>query len=288
MPRSRRIDATNQFPIGVVESGQPVRAGESTCAHPEDSMRRLSAILAVAALVSARPAAHAQHADRNWLAHCREDAEDSDRPQYCEQRALGAHATGGTISIDGGENGGARVAGWDRDSIDIIAHIQTNARSEDEAQALAKSISISIANGSIRADGPESHHGASWSVVFDVLVPRASNLSITAVNGPVGIQSVHGQIELSAVNGPMDIDDAGGDVHGHTTNGPVTISIPRDYSAHLETGTSNGPMSIGIPITVQGMILRHLETDLGSGGPTVRAETTNGPLVIERADDRTR
>jgi len=274
-------------------------------------MRRLSAILAVVALVWAGPAAHAQHADRNWLAHCREDAEDSDRPQYCEQRALGAHATGGTITVDGGENGGARVAGWDRDSIDIIAHIQTNARSEDEAQALAKSISISIANGSIRADGPESHRGASWSVVFDVLVPRASNLSITAVNGPVAIQSVHGQIELSAVNGPMDIDDAGGDVHGHTTNGPlavhltgtswdgkgldarttngpVTISIPRHYSAHLETGTSNGPMSIGIPITVQGMILRHLETDLGSGGPTVRAETTNGPLVIERADDRTR
>ena len=93
-------------------------------------MRRLSAILAVAALVSARPAAHAQHADRNWLAHCREDAEDSDRPQYCEQRALGAHATGGTISIDGGENGGARVAGWDRDSIDIITRQKQRLRAQ--------------------------------------------------------------------------------------------------------------------------------------------------------------
>ncbi|HEX6808145.1 MAG TPA: DUF4097 family beta strand repeat-containing protein [Gemmatimonadaceae bacterium] len=269
--------------------------------------RHLSTVIALVALVWAVPAAHAQHSDRNWLERCREDAQDDDRPRYCEQRTMGAHATGGTITVDGGENGGARVAGWDRDSIDIVAHVQTNARSEADAEALAKSISITVSNGNIRADGPESHRGSSWSVSFDVLVPRASDVSIQAVNGPVAIQSVHGRIELSAVNGPMDIDDAGGDVHGRTTNGPlavrltgtswdgkgldarttngpVTISIPRSYSAHLETGTSNGPMSIGFPITVQGMVKRHLETDLGSGGPTVRAETTNGPLVIERAD----
>ena len=269
--------------------------------------RRLTTVIAFVALVWAVPAAHAQHSDRNWLEHCRDDAQDDDRPRYCEERTMGAHATGGTITVDGGENGGARVAGWDRDSIDIIARVQTNAHSEDDAQALAKAISITITNGNIRADGPESHRGASWSVSFDVLVPRASDLSITAHNGPVAIKSVHGKIQLSAVNGPMDIDDAGGDVHGHTTNGPlavyltgkswdgqgldayttngpVVIRIPASYSAHLETGTSNGPMSIGIPITIQGMVKRHLETDLGSGGPTVRAMTTNGPLVIERAD----
>ena len=273
--------------------------------------RRLSTVLAFAALVWAIPAAHAQHADRNWLERCRDEAQDDDRPRYCEERTLGAAATGGTLTVDGGENGGARVAGWDRDSIDIVARVQTNARSEDEAQALAKSISITIANGNIRADGPESRHGSSWSVTFDMLVPRASNFSINAVNGPVEIESVHGRIELSAVNGPLAIDDAGGDVHGHTTNGPlsvrltgtswngkgldaettngpVEISIPRSYSAHLETGTSNGPMTIGFPITVQGRVTRHLETDLDSGGATVRAVTTNGPLVIERADDRGR
>ena len=269
-------------------------------------MRRcLSAVAALIAFVWAAPAVHAQHHERNWLERCREA--DTDRPRYCEERTMGAHASGGTITVDGGENGGARVAGWDRDSIDVIAHIQTQARSDDEAQAIAKQISIDMSNGHIHAEGPRTHDGASWSVSFDVLVPRASDLSLTATNGPVAIQSVHGKIELSAVNGPLAIDDAGGDVHGRTTNGPLsvrltgktwvgrgldaettngpaTISIPDAYSAHLETGTSNGPMSIGIPITVQGQILRHLETDLGSGGPTVRAVTTNGPLVIERAD----
>lgn len=218
---------------------------------------------------------------------------------------MGAHAGGGTITVDGGQNGGARVEGWDRDSIDVIARIQTNARSEDDARALAREISISVSNGTIRANGPQSRRGASWSVSFDVLVPRASDLNITTYNGPVAVRSVHGKMELQAENGPLAIDDAGGDVHGRTTNGPldvrltgkswdgrgldaettngpVTMEIPSSYSAHLETGTENGPMQIEFPITVQGILSKHITSDLGSGGPTVRAVTTNGPLVLTR------
>ncbi len=269
--------------------------------------RRLSTVTALAALVWTAPAVHAQHADHGWLDRCRDNARGEDRPRYCEERTMGAHAGGGPITVDGGQNGGARVTGWDRDSIDVIARIQTNAHSEDEARALAHDISISVSNGTIHADGPSSHGGASWSVSFDVMVPRASDLTITAVNGPVGVHSVHGKMELRAENGPLDIDDAGGDVHGRTsngpvwvhltgtswdghgldaetTNGPVTISIPSSYSAHLETGTSNGPMRIGFPITVVGRLSKHIATDLGSGGATVRAVTTNGPLVISHDD----
>lgn len=245
-------------------------------------MHRLSTLTALAALVWGAPAVHAQHSNHDWLDRCREDAQNADRPRYCEERTMGSHAGGGTITVDGGQNGGARVAGWDKDSIDVVARIQTNARSEDDARALAGQISISVSNGTIRASGPQSRGGASWSVSFDVLVPRASDLDITAYNGPVAVRSVHGKMELQAENGPLDIDDAGGDVHGRTTNGPVTMQIPSSYSAHLETGTSNGPMRISFPITVEGRLSRHITADLGSGGPTVRAVTTNGPLVLMR------
>lgn len=268
---------------------------------------RLSTIPVLAAIAWAAPALHAQHPDNDWLDRCRDVAQRDDRPRYCEERTLGARAGGGTITVDGGENGGARVSGWDHDSIDVIARIQTNAQSEDEARDLARRISITVSNGKISADGPASRHGASWSVSFDVLVPRASNLDITAVNGPVEVHAVHGKMELNAENGPLEIEDAGGDVHGRTengplavrltgtswdgrgldaetTNGPVTISIPASYSAHLETGRSNGPVQIGFPITVEGKVSRHIVTDLGSGGATVRAVTTNGPLVIKHTD----
>lgn len=268
---------------------------------------RVSTMTVLAAIAWAAPALHAQHPESDWLDRCREVAQRDDRPRYCEERTFGARAGGGTITVDGGENGGARVAGWDHDSIDVIARIQTNAHSEDEARDLARKISVTVSNGKINADGPPEHHGASWSVSFDVLVPRASDLDIKTVNGPVGVHAVHGKMELNAENGPLAIEDAGGDIHGRTengplevslagtswngrgldaetTNGPVVISIPESYSAHLEAGTSNGPVQIGFPITVEGRLSRHIVTDLGSGGATVRAVTTNGPLVVKRTD----
>ena len=45
----------------------------------------------------------------------------------------------------------------------------------------------------------------------------------------------------------------------------------------------NGGISLNFPITIQGDIKNHLSTDLGSGGPTIHAETTNGGVQIDRA-----
>jgi len=49
------------------------------------------------------------------------------------------------------------------------------------------------------------------------------------------------------------------------------------------TGTTNGPMRSDFPITLQGHIsTRRIDTEINGGGPTVRAVTTNGPLVLRR------
>jgi hypothetical protein len=60
----------------------------------------------------------------------------------------------------------------------------------------------------------------------------------------------------------------------------VNLSMPRNYSARLETGTVNGSMNIDFPITLQGSIGRRITTQLGSGGPPIRALTTNGGVRI--------
>jgi hypothetical protein len=60
--------------------------------------------------------------------------------------------------------------------------------------------------------------------------------------------------------------------------------IPEDYRARLETGTVNGGFRIDFPITIQGRITRRrITTDLNGGGPTIRAVTTNGGVVIRRS-----
>ena len=63
---------------------------------------------------------------------------------------------------------------------------------------------------------------------------------------------------------------------------PVTVDIPEGYSARLETGTVNGPMVIDFPVTLQGTNGRRISTQLGRGGATIRAVTTNGPVAIHR------
>jgi hypothetical protein len=47
-------------------------------------------------------------------------------------------------------------------------------------------------------------------------------------------------------------------------------------------------LRIDFPVTVQGELTsrRGISTTLGSGGPLIRARTTNGGVTIRRASDR--
>jgi len=240
------------------------------------------------------------------LDRCRNgDWGDDSRSHYCEIRDTGFKA-GGDITVDPGGNGAIRVTGWDRDSVAVTAKVQTQAETDADARALAQQVRIVTSGGTIRADGPATGHRESWSVSFDVAVPRRTDLTARTVNGPISVDGVTGKMDLTAVNGPVHLEAVGGDVHVRTTNGPlvvtlegakwdgtgldsethngpVVLTIPAVYAAHLETGTVNGPMSIDFPITVQGRFgSRNIETDIGGGGPTIRAVTTNGPVTVRR------
>jgi DUF4097 and DUF4098 domain-containing protein YvlB len=142
-------------------------------------------------------------------------------------------------------------------------------------------------------------------VSYEVWAPRQTDLHLVTQNGGISVQDVEGRFDLNAVNGGIALTRVSGDVHGattngplnveldgdrwrgngldlRTTNGPVNLAIPEGYSARLETGTVNGGMRIDFPVTLQGNIGRRITTDLGDGGPPIRAVTTNGPVNIRR------
>ncbi len=102
------------------------------------------------------------------------------------------------------------------------------------------------------------------------------------------LKQVGGNVHGTTTNGGVVVELAGDRWDGETldvrtTNGGIVMSVPENYSAHLETGTVNGSLSIDFPVTVQGRITREIAVNLGSGGPTVRAMTTNGGVRIRRA-----
>src|SRR5690606_32921073 len=154
----------------------------------------------------------------------------------------------------------------------------------------------------IRADAPSLDDDEHWAVHFAIGVPLRMNLRADVTNGPLSVEDIEGRMELTSRNGPLLLEGVAGDVRARVRNGPLTVeltgsrwegagldaeamngpatlSIPRRYSAHLETGTSNGPLIFDYPITLQGRLGRDISTTLGDGGATVRVVTRNGPLV---------
>ena len=261
-------------------------------------------LLVVALIALANGAAMAQKDSKSSL-DCRDSWWDGGRLEnHCEIREQ-TLAAGGTITVDAGQNGGISVKGSDRSDILVRSRIQTAARSQGEADELAKQILIETGGSRIHAAGPEQRRDLNWSVSFEILVPRRSDLSLEAHNGGIAIAEVNGRIEFNCVNGGVVLRRVGGRVHGgttngglvvelagdrwdgeeldvRTTNGGVIMSVPENYSAHLETGTVNGNVSVDFPVTVQGRITRELSVNLGFGGATVRAMTTNGGVRLRR------
>jgi hypothetical protein len=237
---------------------------------------------------------------------CR-DTWNSDRLQgHCEIKEQTLPA-GGAIAVDGGRNGGVGVKGWDRNEILIRTRIQTAASTQAEADQLATQIRIETGGLRIHPEGPEQRDNAQWSVSFEIFVPQRSDLSLSASNGGISISDVQGKIEFKTTNGGVNLVSVGGNVQGNTTNGGVNIVLtggrwdgeglnvkttnggvnlvlPDNYSAHLETGTVNGRVSFGFPVNVpmteRGRMPKDVTLDLGSGGPTVRVQTTNGGVRV--------
>jgi len=273
---------------------------------------RLAISLAALTLLAASPLHAQRHRGMtdttDWLDECRDGERrwnDDDRARACEVRRTAIAATKSHISIDGGQNGGVRVIGGDADSMVVVAMIATSARSDAEAAAIARQVRIEVTPTSVRATGPDMEGHRNWYVSFDVILPRGADVSATTHNGGVYLQGLNGKVEASAVNGPLSVYDMAGDVSGRTQNGPINaelrgvkwegtgldlqtqngpviLNIASGYNAHLETGTVNGPMQIDFPVTIQGRITKRFSVDIGTGGPTVRAVTTNGPVVVRR------
>jgi DUF4097 and DUF4098 domain-containing protein YvlB len=227
-----------------------------------------------------------------------------DREQYCEIREATMAAVG-RLDIDGGINGGVAVKGSNRSDILVRSKIQSYGADQAESRRMAGEIRVETSGGRIHAVGPsmEGRHG--WGVSFEILVPQRTDLELRTHNGGISINGVQGHISFEAVNGGVHLEQLAGSVQGHTTNGGVdlklaqdhwegdkcdvsttnggvTIQVPANYSAHLETGTVNGGVRVGFPVTMQGEINRQIAVDLGSGGKLVRATTTNGGVSVER------
>jgi hypothetical protein len=239
---------------------------------------------------------------------CRDnDRGDRDGYRHCEVREERLPA--GPLTVDAGPNGGVRVEGWDRNEILIRAEVRARAEDEARAKQLASGVQIQAGGGRVSATGPDSSSSREewWSVNYRINVPRRTDLDLSAHNGGISIADVSGNIRFDTTNGGVRLTDLAGLVRGgtrnggltvnlagsswdgegidvETSNGGVTLSIPDNYNAQLETRTENGGFRFDYPLTLTGELTprRGISTTIGAGGPPVRVRTTNGGLRIQR------
>src|SRR5881392_684909 len=218
---------------------------------------------------------------------CR-DSDNGDRGySHCEIKEQPVPA-GGVITVDGKQNGGISIKGWERNDLLVRAKIETRAPTQAEADALAQQVRIETVALNIHAEGPETRNDYQWYVSYEIFVPRRSDLSLTAHNGGIAISEVTGKIEFKTLNGGVSLVRVGGAVRGSTTNGGlhvvlagvrwegemlnvtttnggVNLVLPDNYSAHVETSTVNGNVNsefpLNVPMTERGRLPKEISVD---------------------------
>jgi len=211
----------------------------------------------------------------------------------------------GRLSVDAGQNGGVSVKGWDNGNVLVRARVEAWGPDEGTANSNFSQVSLNLSAGQVTASGPSHGKHEGWAVSYEIFLPRQADLNLKATNGGLSITEVRGNIRFETMNGGVHLKGVAGDVDGKTTNGGVHIelagsrwdgaklevrtvngginlSMPQNYSAHFETATENGHVNIGVPMTVHGEIGKRIVTDLGSGGPTIHVETTNGGVNLRQ------
>lgn len=235
---------------------------------------------------------------------CSNNWSNGDKVSTSDLREMTVSA--GDVNVDGKTNGGISIKGENRSDVLVRACVLAWADSEAEADAIAKSIRIET-GGTIQASGAGDEK--SYSVSYEIRVPRSTNLNLTAHNGGIHISNVEGEMNFETKNGGIHLNNLAGNVKGRTsngglhveltggswkgsgldvetTNGGVHVEMPETYAARFETKTVNGGYRTDFAALKverdpnnwsRGV---NLSRDLNGGGATIRLVTTNGGVHI--------
>jgi hypothetical protein len=233
-----------------------------------------------------------------------------DAARHCEMREQ-TFPSIGRLNVDASPNGAITVKGALRSDVLVRARIDSQGDTQAAAAALASQVTIDGSGGQVRANGPHTEHNTGWSVSYEVFVPQTSDLEVKSHNGAVAISDVRGQLHFEVNNGAVHLTRVAGDVSGATTNGAisadltggmwegrqlevgthngaVTVTMPQNYSAHIQAENNNGGIVTDFPVTVAALSdqtkPRKVDFNLGSGGPLIHVTTNNGQVRIKKAE----
>lgn len=239
---------------------------------------------------------------------CSNRGNGNDRPSHCEMRE-NTFASIGRLNIDQGQNGGTTVKGWNRGDVLVRARIDASAETDGAAAIMTSRVLIDGSGGQVRASGPDQIRDSWWSVSYEIFVPHNTDLTLKTHNGGINISDVRGRLSFEGVNGGVRLKRVAGEISGRTinggidielaagadprqmdlstVNGGVTVTMPPNYSARVQTETGQGRVQSDFPIPDMGNgRARRMDFMIGAGGAPMNITTGNGSINLRRAQSR--
>lgn len=224
-------------------------------------------------------------------------------------------------------NGNIDISIWDRNEVEIIGHKKVRAGSEDDAQEIMELLKIDVtvlaseievvtdypASGNRRGNGGffewlmGESHDISYSVSYEIKVPKEFDLDLNSSNGRIDVDGSNGRLRMETTNGKINGKNISGSARCNTTNGSINVSfekvtqkdemsftstngsiklyLPNDIKADVKARTTNGSIDCDLPITDRfGGSRKQLDAEINGGGDLdIYIKTTNGSIKINES-----
>ena len=193
---------------------------------------------------------------------------------------------GGGLKVHN-SNGKTRITGEDRKDIQVTAYKMARASSQEAAEELLDDIELRFTEHpegiELEIEIPRQRHRRGAANLC-IKLPREIRVSVSAANGRVDVEGVHGAVEIKSSNGSATITEVVGDVQVATSNAKVHCACNR---GRLRARSSNGKIEIeshagALDASTSNGVIRAQLVALGKEG--VQLATSNGRIVLDLPD----
>lgn len=160
------------------------------------------------------------------------------------------------------------------------------------AENISGGVDAETSNGAINVDsvsGKLNLHTSNGRILGEELTgacdAQTSNGGVTlrfkdAPDGAVHVTTSNGSVDVTLVKSPKN------SIRAETSNGSITLDLPENAAARLNAETSHQKVSSDFDVTdesVSDKEKRHVEGNIGSGGPLIELTTHNGGIRLRKS-----
>jgi hypothetical protein len=216
-------------------------------------------------------------------------------------------SAGARVEVQG-INGLAEIETWEGSAAEVT--IVRSARSREDLEFHKIIVEQTASSLTVRGEKERERSmlGRNRDVRQRVMLklPRQIDLSVSGINGKVGVGEVDGPVRLSGINGRVDVAQARGysdisgingrvkvtitqlgerGIHVSGVNGGVELFFAEELNADLDVTGINGGVNADVAnVTVMGKLDRqNFHAKIGSGGSPIRVSGVNGHVKLSRA-----